>query len=321
MKTINSILVALMILLWVGRGQAADPNTGTPVVEPNVLESVTVAVMDFESQAPGNANLGVQLGDVLTARLSIHDQFQLVERKKLQDAIRELQLNLSGLAENDRATRVGKILGARILIFGRAFPVDQDLYLVAKIVGTETSRVKGVMAKGSLEGRVSDVIDELVAKLVTGLEEWAPQLLPAGEKLEGKVEMLRQQLAGTDLPTVAVVVSEQHGTRRIADPAASTEIKRVLKEIGFNVIEADRAALERWTKNVNLAEASVIISGEGISEFGGPVGRPGQLRGEAGGPGRVEGLRQGHCCRTDHATGGGSLRGHRGQDGPPGRWS
>lgn len=280
MKTIRPTPVACMILLWVGTGLAADPNAGTPVAEarvakiaePNVVESITVAIMDFESQAPGNPNLGVQLGDVLTARLGIHDQFRLVERRKLQDAIGELQLNLSGLVEEGQATRVGKILGARILIFGRAFPVDQDLYIVAKVVGTETSRVKGIMAKGSLEGHVSDVMDELVAKLVAGLEDWAPQLLPENERLEPRVERLKQQIAGRDLPTVAVAVSEQHGARRTVDPAASTEIKRVLKEIGFNVIEADRATLERWTRNVNLAEAGVVISGEGVSEFGAQLG-------------------------------------------------
>jgi hypothetical protein len=279
MKGPNWTIVALTwTLLTMATASAVEPNSASAVdpnsgVKPQIVPALTVAIMDFESKAPGNPDLGEQLGDILTARLSIQDQFRLVERKKLQDTIKELQVNLSGLAENDRAVKVGKILGARILIFGRAFPVDKDLYIVAKVVGTETSRVKGVIASGKLEGRLSDVIDDLAQKLAAGLEQWGSQLLPENEKLESAVERLRQQLTGKKLPAVAVTVSEQHSNRRPADPAAATEIKRVLKEIGFTVIDPDGRSLpDRWSGNANLAEAQVIISGEGISDFGAQLG-------------------------------------------------
>ena len=264
------LVCGIVVLRTAGDVWAADPNVSA---KPQVVPSITVAIMDFESKAPGNPDLGEQLGDILTARLSIQDQFRLVERKKLQDTIKELQVNLSGLAQEDQAVKVGKILGARILIFGRAFPVDKDLYIVAKVVGTETSRVKGVITSGRLEGRLSDVIDDLAQKLATGLEQWGPQLLPENEKLEGAVERLKRQLAAKKLPVIAVTVSEQHANRRLADPAAATEIKRVLKEIGFTVIDPDsRSTLDRSTRSVNLADAGVVITGEGISDFGAQLG-------------------------------------------------
>jgi hypothetical protein len=281
MKGLGWIAVTMIsTLLTTGAVSVAEPNSGAAprgdpnaAAKPQLVSTVTVAIMDFESKAPGNPDLGEQLGDILTARLSIQDQFRLLERKKLQDTIRELQVNLSGLAENDQATKVGKIVGARILIFGRAFPVDKDLYIVAKVVGTETSRVKGVIATGKLEGRLSDVIDDLVEKLVAGLSEWGSQLLPESEKIEGALDRLKQQLAGRKLPVIAVTVSEQHGNRRPADPAAATEIKRVLKEIGFTVIDPEgRNPSDRSSRNANLAEANIIISGEGISDFGAQLG-------------------------------------------------
>ncbi len=275
MRVMRGTLAALTLLTALTVA-AAEPNAGggagvdsnKPGVPPAV-SAVTVAIMDFESKAPGNPDLGVQLGDILTARLSIQDQFRLVERQKLQDTIKELQVNLSGLAENDQAVKVGKILGARILIFGRAFPVDKDLYIVAKVVGTETSRVKGVIASGKLEGRLSDVIDDLAQKLAAGLQEWGAQLLPGSEKLEGAVDRLRQQLAGRKLPIIAVTVSEQHSNRRPADPAAATEIKRVLKEIGFPVVDPEGRA---GVRPATLADAKIVISGEGLSDFGAQLG-------------------------------------------------
>lgn len=236
------------------------------------VSSITVAIFDFESKAPGNPDLGQQLGDILTARLSIYNQFRLVERKRLKDLLKEHQLNLTGMVDTNQAVKVGKMAGAKIMVFGRVFTVDRDLYIVAKIVGTETSQVKGVIAKGNLESNLSDIIDQLVDKLADGLEKWAPKLLPKTEKFQNKVKMLKRQLKGRELPTVAVMIPEVHINRPVADPAAETEIKKIFRQIGFNVIEAKRKTLEKWAKDFSLAGVDIIITGEGFSEFGARIG-------------------------------------------------
>ncbi|MHC4565584.1 MAG: CsgG/HfaB family protein, partial [Planctomycetota bacterium] len=213
-----------------------------------------------------------QLGDILTARLSIYDQFQLVERKKLEDLLREQQLTLAGMVDTNQAVKVGKMAGARIMIFGRAFAVDRDLYIVAKIVGTETSQVKGVIARGKLESNLSEIIDQLVDKLAEGLEKWAPQLLPKSEKLQNRLKMLKRQLKGKDLPTVGVVIPEVHVNRTVADPAAETEIKKAFKEVGFNVIEVRDEITLKTAKDFNMAGVDIVITGEGFSELGTRIG-------------------------------------------------
>jgi len=156
------------------------------------------------------------------------------------------------------------------MIFGRAFLVDKNLYLVAKIVGTETSRVKGVIAKGSLEGNLSGIVDQLVDKLVGGLEKWTPQLLPKDEKLVNKIAVLKRRLAGRELPTIAVAVPEMHVNRRVADPAAQTEIKRVFRQAGFKVIDVKEKVAE--PKDPYLKDADIMVTGEGFSEFGARIG-------------------------------------------------
>lgn len=236
------------------------------------VSSITVAIFDFESKAPGNPDLGQQLGDILTARLSIYNQFRLVERKKLEDLLKEHQLNLAGMVDTNQAVKVGKMAGAKIMVFGRTFTVDRDLYIVAKIVGTETSQVKGVIAKGNLESNLSDIINQLVDKLADGLERWAPELLPKTEEFQNKVKMLKRQLKGRELPTVAVMIPEVHINRLTADPAAETEIKKIFRQIGFNVIEAKRKTLEKLAKDFSLAGVDIIITGEGFSEFAARIG-------------------------------------------------
>ncbi len=278
LRNCHAIFIALLLTLpALGTPDPNNPTTvrsaPTPLADaPKIIESVPVAIFDFECKAPGNPDLGQQLGDILTARLSVQDQFTLVERKHLREVLTELGLNLSGLMETGPAIKVGRIVGARILVFGRAFAVDRDLYIVAKIVGTETSLVKAVIAKGKLESDLSPILDQLVEKLAEGLGQWTPQLLPKDEKLETTIEKLRRQLAGKALPAVAVIVSESHARQRLSDPAAATEIKKVLKEVGFPVIEGDKAALEKWTQNATLAGSSILITGEGLSEFGAQFG-------------------------------------------------
>lgn len=282
MKTswfLSIVIAALLAATCAVSGKEADKPPAAKkrakakvTKEVKIVSSITVAIIDFESKAPGNPELGKQIGDILTARMSIYDQFRLVERQKLGDLLKEHQLNLTGMVDTSQATKAGKMLGAKIMVFGRAFTVDNDLYIVAKIVGTETSQVKGVIAKGKLESNLSDIIDQLVDKLADGLEKWAPKLLPKTEKFQNKLKMLKRQLKGRELPTVAVMIPEVHINRPVADPAAETEIKKIFRQIGFNVIEAKRKTLEKWAKDFSLAGVDVVVTGEGFSEFGGRIG-------------------------------------------------
>ena len=274
MKTAPILLIAALCLVSMASrvfGETGKRSIAEKAVpEANSITSVTVAIMDFESKAPGNPDLGSQVGDILTARLSVYDQFQLVERKKLEKLLQEHQLNLTGMVDANRAVKVGKMLGARIMVFGRAFTVDKDLYFVGKVVGTETSRVKGVIAKGNLEGNLSDIIDQLADKLVDGLDKWTPELLPKDEKLVNRIARLKRRLKDTELPAVAIIIPESHVNRRIADPAAETEIKHVFRKVGFNVIDVKNQAKE--TKDPYLKDVDIVITGEGFSEFGTRIG-------------------------------------------------
>jgi TolB-like protein len=268
--------IALLLPLCTLNAQASSGIGQANISEKATTETpetakVSVAIIDFESQAPGNPELGTQLSDILTARLSIYDQFQLVERKKLEDILKEQQLNLTGMVETQDAVKVGKLVGAKILIFGRAFAVDRDLYIVAKIVGTETSQVKGTLAKGSLESNLSEIIDQIANDITEGLNKWATELLPKSEKLNDKVVMLKQRLEGKKLPTVAIMITETHANRQVAaspDPAAQTEFKKIFKEVGFELIETNKEELAKWTKDFSLAGVDIVITGEGFSEFG-----------------------------------------------------
>jgi hypothetical protein len=276
---LTSIIAAVLMTACAASVQAATaPQTSAPtgtksVQDVNSSNSVTVAIIDFESKAPGNAELGRQIGDILTARLSIYNQFRLVERRNMENLLKEHQLSLSGLTDTDDVIKVGKVVGAKIMIFGSIFAVEKELYIAAKIVGVETSQVKGVLATGKLESSVAEIISQLTDKLIDGLNKWTPELLPKADNFQNPVVKLKEQLKDKKLPSVAVLVTEQHvSSPAVGDPAAEIEIKKVLKEVGFNVTEADRKTLEKWSKDYSLMGVDIIITGQGISEFGARIG-------------------------------------------------
>src|SRR5205823_6037041 len=82
------------------------------------------------------------------------------------------------------------------------------------------------------------------------------------ESAPERVARLKKLVDGRKLPSVSVNIAEQHLHRAIIDPAAQTEMKLILQQAGFEIIDA---------KETNQ-QADVVISGEAFSELGGRHG-------------------------------------------------
>jgi Mg-chelatase subunit ChlD len=67
--------------------------------------------------------------------------FRVLERRDLQSILSELELALSGLAEEGPAAKVGKLLGARVLVVGRLYPKGQAYELFLKLLWVENGEV------------------------------------------------------------------------------------------------------------------------------------------------------------------------------------
>jgi Mg-chelatase subunit ChlD len=67
--------------------------------------------------------------------------FRVVERRDLQSILSELELELSGLAEEGQAARVGRLLGARALVVGRLYAKGQSYELFLRLLWVENGEV------------------------------------------------------------------------------------------------------------------------------------------------------------------------------------
>ncbi|MCX5673327.1 MAG: hypothetical protein NTU94_18585, partial [Planctomycetota bacterium] len=254
------------------------PASAGPATPPAPAGPPTVAILNYEMGTPDAEATGQQIADILTVRLSAEDSIALVERAKLGQVLAEQKLKLVGLADQDKAVEVGKLLGARLMVLGKSFTLDKRLVFVTKLVGVETGRVKGTIRTVEPTKPLAEAILQVGDDVAALIQKESKNLLPEAAAAEADpLADVRKALADRAPPAVAVVIPEVHLTRVVRDPAAETEIKRTLIECGFKVVDAGANSLADWAKKAAhgdtppwpeaLRDADVVIVGEAFSEF------------------------------------------------------
>ncbi len=106
-------------------------------------EKLTVAIMEFEdtSHADDFARLDRALQSMLTTDLSVSRDLELVERARLEDVRRELNLATSGFLDPETAAKLGKGVGAKAILTGSFWVSDEKLRIDARLVHVETGTV------------------------------------------------------------------------------------------------------------------------------------------------------------------------------------
>jgi len=156
----NMLMAALAALVV---GMASTPVAGQDVP--------TVAVMDFDSFMMGEGGASVQLGKAITAMLvtefSQREGIRIIERQRINDLIREMDLSYSGRVEE--AIEIGKLLGMQYVLLGQVTSIVDNLRMDIRAVDVETSEVITVMKK-------SDKTDQLFAVVVALADDFGAAL-------------------------------------------------------------------------------------------------------------------------------------------------
>jgi hypothetical protein len=221
---------------------------------PDVL---TVAVFDFESKDEAVRDLGPKVATLINAAMSAEPSVIMVERAELEKALGEQELGLSGTVSSETAAKVGHLTGAKVLVTGRVFKVDKDTLIVAKVIGTETSRVYGEMVKGGANASIADLATELAKKIAVTVGEKGQTLVAKVESPEERLERIKKSLKGNKRPVLEIKIAERHFNGATIDPAAETELAKIAGDCGFKLAD-DKTSLK----------ADIEITGEALSEFG-----------------------------------------------------
>jgi TolB-like protein len=246
---VSLALLILSIFLIVAPFAAAAPSGDA--------RHLAIAVLDFEPENPDLKATAKHVTELLTARLSTHPDLVLVERQRLDQVLSELELGISGTVRADTAAAIGRLVGAKALVTGHVFSSRDDVIVTARMIGTETGRVYAESVTLAANEPASRFAEILAEKLSSPLPERWDTLVSPAPTPEDRIQRLARMTKVKKLPSVSVSIPERHAGRAALDPAAETEIGRILAAVGFPLVNSHRNA-----------RADIQITGEALSEVG-----------------------------------------------------
>ncbi len=182
-----------------------------------------VAVLGVYAKGDEVKEIAPKITSLLTASLSTRTDIQLVEREEMDKVLTELELNLSGMVDPKTANQIGRMTGARILVSAATFQVDGTLYIVAKLIGVETTRVVAVTVKGPLDRQLDILTDKLADDAGALIVKRQGDLIPTQKTEEDRLEQLKKKFAGAKLPVLSINISERHIGKSVTEPTAQVE--------------------------------------------------------------------------------------------------
>lgn len=230
-KTLNdlrrrAVAIALIALVAVASpAAAADAPT------------YATAVLPFQASGADLKDVGAEVTGLVATHLSTEPGLVMVQRAELDKVFAEKELGLSGTVSPETAARIGHLTGAKVIVTGRVFAVRNELVLVAQVIGTETGRTFGETVAIPLRDPHPRAAQELAKKVAATVRDKGDAFIAKVGPPRDRVARLRPLVEGKQLPTVSVRIPEMHLTRVALDPAAETEISRILLELGFALFD------------------------------------------------------------------------------------
>ena len=252
--TLRATLAGLALLLTSAAPAGSEPAGSEQAGAP----ALVVAVLGFGAGAPDLEPTATNLRELMTAQLMAKPGLELVERQRIDLALAELELGLSGIVDSAGAAQVGRLVGAKVLVTGRIFRMGEALHAVSRTISVETGRVF-VQTAELAPGQTPSILAETLAQQIARTTAEKRAALVAGPKPAGdRLERLAELTAGRKLPTVSIDIEERHAGRATLDPAAATELGSILQQLGFRLVEPGQSAVR----------PEIRITGEALSERG-----------------------------------------------------
>ena len=102
-----------------------------------------MAILDFEFVGNKNStnNLETMVAEWLVTALVKDGRFDVIERAMLQKILMEQQLGATGSIDPSSASKIGKILGVKIVVTGSVFNLGERIEVNARIINVEDGTI------------------------------------------------------------------------------------------------------------------------------------------------------------------------------------
>ncbi|OPX25612.1 MAG: hypothetical protein B1H02_01080 [Candidatus Latescibacteria bacterium 4484_107] len=142
---------------------------GVPLVLGKEKKGLTVAVVDFANtkKDPELDYLVKGIPESLITYLGKRGEVRIVERSRLEAALEEMKLGMSGIVDEQTAVEVGKAVGATAVMVGSFLQIGDRIRINTRLIDVGTSKI---MAAEQTLGRVNEIF-ELMDQTAEGM--WA----------------------------------------------------------------------------------------------------------------------------------------------------
>jgi len=247
MKRLTLSVVVLACLACGGLPGGA-PQVEAPADAPKVPQlvdtpKVAILYFDYDGDDADLKSLKKGFAQMVITDMAANEGFDVVERGRLEDILKELDLNRSGHIDPDKAVEIGKLVGADLTVMGSYFEAMGSFRVDTRIVDTATSVITcGVGETGKREdflGIQSRLADKLsVAVLSDGKDCTSPR----PEKVPPKPAMQRKKIKKLEVATAATFSRALDAIDTGDTETAKTELAAVVKQEPDFKLAADELA-------------------------------------------------------------------------------
>lgn len=245
MKPANSIMLKFILILLFAFVTVAN-------AQPEKPKPITVCIL---SVAGPRRTLANNIISLLTVNLSFDERFAVVDRSELDKVLAEQALGNSGSISFDTAAKIGQLTGAKVLVTGREFALDNanNIVVIINVVGTETGRVFSKQTQGSatnLVGMIADISKQIAQTIVEQSTNFIAGT-PASRK--DRISEILKKITGEKRPTLSIKINEQTTDDVISRQTAETELGLLFQKAGFTVVD------EKSEK-----KADIVVTGDAV---------------------------------------------------------
>jgi len=132
-----------------------------------------VAIINFDNTSGKTSefgDLGGPLRDMLTTDLTEVKNLSMVDRQALEKVLNEQNLNNTNRFDQNTATKLGKLLGAEIIITGTYFEFYGNLRVDAKFINVKTGEIAFSVGVDGAREKLLDLKNSLANKIIEKLK-------------------------------------------------------------------------------------------------------------------------------------------------------
>ena len=128
------------------------------------FQRTKIAVVDFQIQGKGfeTEDMGKIVAEWLITAFVKEGRFDVIERRLIEKVLKEQSFSVSGVVDSQSASRLGKVLGAKIVISGSVIRLSRFTEVNARLINVESG---SILAAEKVKSESATRLEELITRM------------------------------------------------------------------------------------------------------------------------------------------------------------